>query len=65
MLVRKARPFDKQCPWCFCFDFCLSLDDRLVRSILTSDEPGEADRVGYVNVVDCYFDLNSENDEEK
>lgn len=46
------------------FDYCLFLDDRAIRSILASSEPGtESGLVGYVNVIDCDFDPNDpEND---
>jgi hypothetical protein len=46
------------------FDYCLFLDDRAIRSILASSEPGtESGLVGYVNLIDCDFDPNEpEND---
>ncbi|OQE22267.1 hypothetical protein PENSTE_c010G08197 [Penicillium steckii] len=45
-------------------DFCLALDDRSVRSILASVEPGEAGKVGYVNMVDSSFDPEDEDNDE-
>ena len=46
------------------FDFCLALDDRSVRSILASVEPGETGEIGYVNAIDKTFDLESEENDE-
>ncbi|KAJ5981001.1 hypothetical protein N7481_008299 [Penicillium waksmanii] len=42
------------------FDFCIALDDRSVQSILTSAEPEEAGKIGYVNVIDSIFDPDDE-----
>lgn len=46
------------------FDYCLMVDGRSIRPILTSSGPeNKSGLVGYVNVVDCDFDLNGpEND---
>ncbi|CAI7572081.1 unnamed protein product [Penicillium pancosmium] len=48
------------------FDYCLVLNDRSIRSILASSEPDDKSNfglVGYVNVIDCDFDPNDqEND---
>jgi hypothetical protein len=48
------------------FDYCLVLDDRSIRSILASSEPdntSDSGLVGYVNVIDCDFDLNNPENE--
>ncbi|KAJ6006716.1 hypothetical protein N7451_004660 [Penicillium sp. IBT 35674x] len=46
------------------FDYCVILDDRAIRSILASSEPGTQNGlVGYVNVVDCDFNPNGPENE--